>query len=128
MNESDGKTPFRTTFLFVKNTHIVGMVAVEPIRQAYPLMLPTLERSRSSVQAIMGVHTIWVLGKYRGQNVASQLLDVARANFLYGTPSLSSEQVAFSSPTESGIAFARRYIHKSGGLKAKARILVYDCS
>ena len=118
---------FRTTFLFVKNHHIVGMVAVEPTREAVLLQLDTLERSTSPVQVTMGVHTLWVHTSFRGQHVASQLLDVARTKFLYGTPNLSLEEIAFSSPTQAGIAFASRYICREQGEKESKHLRVYDC-
>ncbi|KAL7574948.1 hypothetical protein ACA910_010771 [Epithemia clementina (nom. ined.)] len=123
----ESKCIFRTTFLFVKNGHIIGLLAVEPVREAYPLLLSNLERSCSSVHATMGVHTIWVLAHFRGQSVASQLLDVARTKFLYGPSCLPTSEIAFSSPTEAGIAFASRYIWKSKESTENAHILVYDC-
>ena len=120
----------RTAFLAIGNKRTIGMVLVEPIDTAFQLLLSPscfessrdddrrrdsctftsiLERSRVPRPAVMGVYQIWVHSKFRSQGIASALVDTARSQMVFGY-TIPAMQVAFSSPTESGVRFARRYI------------------
>mmetsp|Transcript_15225 Transcript_15225/g.31391 ORF Transcript_15225/g.31391 Transcript_15225/m.31391 type:complete len:356 (-) Transcript_15225:1671-2738(-) len=117
---------FRTTFLFVKDQRVIGMLAIEPVSVAFVLLPSTLERLSNPVPVSMGVHTIWVHSRCRGQKVASRLLDAARAKFLYGSSQLAIHQIAFSSPTQSGIDFATSYLRQNGKDGANPQLLIYE--
>ena len=125
-NFGDNKK-LRTTFLLVKNKHVIGMLDVEPIQKANQLIISTHELCCSSVPATMGVYLLWVHKRFRGQNVASDLLDAAREKFSYAIPCLPVKEIAFSSPTEAGIAFASKYIRRVHGTEGIRHILVYEC-
>lgn len=57
---------------------------------------------------IMGVRLIWVAINARRARVASMLVDAARRNFRI-TSAVEVEEIAFSQPSENGLAFAFRY-------------------
>lgn len=58
--------------------------------------------------AVLGVKLMWTSAAHRRQRVAQRLLDAARKNMVYGTV-VSMESIAFSQPTENGLAFAQAY-------------------
>ncbi|VDO42387.1 unnamed protein product [Brugia timori] len=66
----------------------------------------------------MGVNRIWVHQTLRRRGIAALLLDHARSYFV-SSDSVPREMLAFSSLTDSGLAFARNYI--SGG-----KVLLYN--
>lgn len=98
------------------------MLVVESIAHAYPLVHDQ-ERSTQPVKAMLGVHQIWVHQKHRKQSIATRLLDAARERFLYGTV-IPRYQVAVSSPTQAGLAWAKHYCQTNTTQKP---LLVYDC-
>ena len=124
-NGSSAGANNRTAFLAIANKRTIGMVLVETIDTAYQLLLSPsssetgdedkqdsssiLERSHVRRRAVMGIHQIWVHSKFRSQGIASALVDTARSHLVFGY-TIPAQQVAFSSPTESGVRFARRYM------------------
>lgn len=172
-NGSSAGANHRTAFLAIANKRTIGMVLVETIDTAYQLLLSPsssetgdddkrdsstftsissmLERSHVPRRAVMGIHQIWVHSKFRSQGIASALVDTARRHLVFGY-TIPAHQVAFSSPTESGVRFARRYtraraspnppnqrgvkndnyrsVHSTGHDDSSIRssdVLVYDC-
>lgn len=67
--------------------------------------------------AVLGVKLMWTAAKHRRQRVAQRLLDAARKSMVYGTV-VQVESIAFSQPTEDGLAFAQAYCRRK-------RILAY---
>jgi hypothetical protein len=63
---------------------------------------------------------LWVHAQFRHQHIATQLLDAARIHSIFGM-TIPKHQIAMSSPTQAGWAFAKDYC--SGGVEAP---LVYD--
>jgi len=76
-------------------------------------------RSTQPTKALMGVHQIWCHRLHRRKGIARTLVNMARDKLVYGM-TVPFDLVAFSSPTENGAAFARRYLETE-------RPLVYDC-
>lgn len=58
--------------------------------------------------ALCGISRIWVLPTFRRRKTASRLLDAMRTEFVYGKI-ISTDELAFSDPTENGLAFAQSY-------------------
>lgn len=118
----------RWTYLYILNKRVVGMVSAESIREAYFLHDNNFDRDQQKRKALIGIHQIWVHSRFRRRAIASRLIDTVREKMLYGMV-VPRNQVAFSSPTEAGASFARRYselqshITPSGG-----QALVYDCN
>ena len=72
-----------------------------------------------------GIHQLWVHAKFRGEGIATRLVDAVREKLVFGL-TVPKKLLAFSSPTEAGARFARSYV--CGDSKnATAEILVYDC-
>ncbi|XP_047506376.1 N-acetyltransferase ESCO2 [Pieris napi] len=104
-----GETHGYTAYLYIEKKQIVGCLVVEPKARAYKL-LPG-EPDCCSVEEYpvkCGVSRIWTHAKYRRRGVAGRMLECARASFLYGI-ALTRQEIAFSSPTPSGKAFATKY-------------------
>jgi len=69
------------------------------------------ERSKESHRAMIGIQKLWVHSKSRKKRLATRLLDTVRARMVYGTL-VPTTLVAFSSPTEAGARFAKRYVEQ----------------
>jgi N-acetyltransferase len=127
-----------TAFVCVVNKRAVGLVLVEEIDTAYRILESTprtstsgmmqldvgLTRSNQPSKAVMGIYQIWVHHKHRRHGIASTLLDIARKHMCFGYSAIPIDQIAFSSPTESGLAFAKLYNERNHNNKD---VLVYDC-
>lgn len=90
----------------------------------------SLERSMEPEPAILGVHLLWVHSKFRRQGLARKLLDTARDKTFYGFV-VPRHMIAFSSPTQAGIAFAMQYCHFETQPEAHSNqptVLVYECA
>jgi hypothetical protein len=96
------------------------MASAEPIQTAYKLE-SNFERSRTKCPAMIGIYQIWVHGKFRKQGIAASLLDTIRETMVFGM-AVGADKIAFSSPTEAGVQFARAYVQKSD----VTDVLVYD--
>jgi len=113
---------YLTTYLYVNGKkRVVGLASTELIRMAYPLET-NYSRSKIGQKATIGIHQVWVHSKYRGKNIASRLLDTIREKMVFGYVVPCSE-IALSSPTEAGIAFAKGYVKKRSTSDV---VLVYD--
>lgn len=144
-------TKLFTTYLCTVRKRVVGMVLVEEITEAYrllrspssssPSMLQFgLTRSAQPTKAVLGIYQLWVHHQHRHRGIASLLVDVARKQMVFGYAPVPVHQVAFSSPTESGLAFAQYYYSVRGdrlprpldpsseeNAYAGHDVLVYDC-
>jgi len=56
----------------------------------------------------LGIKIIWVHRDYRRQKIANKLVDAARQRFAFGKV-LKRNEIAFSQPTNDGLAFALTY-------------------
>ena len=112
----------RTAYLYIANKHVVGMATAEVIQHAFVLH-NSLERASKPQKAMVGVHQLWVHSRFRKQGVAKLLVDTLRAKLVFGL-TVPKEMLAFSSPTEAGSRFARRYM---GGDDSSKEVFVYDC-
>ena len=105
-------------FLFIRSKRVVAMCIVQPIDHAY-LMGENNVRSKEEYPATIGIYQIWVHQRHRRAGIANTILNTIRRKVLYGTV-VPINMVAFSSPTESGAAFARKYTSSTSPK-------VYDC-
>ena len=60
----------------------------------------------------MGVKLVWVDERVRRKGVARRMLDCARKHFRFGMV-ISKDHVAFSQPTDQGLAFALSYTRRN---------------
>lgn len=119
-------------YLYIQNKRVVGLLVAEQIDRAYALQQGDPQQQQqqhqcystgmTSTKAILGIYQLWVHDKFRQQGIATRLVTAAREKMIFGLV-VPASQTAFSSPTESGIAFARRYQKNTGGIS----VLVYDC-
>lgn len=128
MTNDDGVEPNRkpvdhsryTYFLHVQRERIVGLLATEKITQAFVV---TQSGAGKATPANLGIHLMWVHAQRRGQGIATKLVNVARERSLFGYTSIAPHRVAFSSPTQAGLGFARGYMGRY-----QAPILIYEFS
>ena len=133
-----------TAFVCVVNKRAVGLVLVEEINTAYRILDTTprpslsssvsrsgtiqldvgLTRSNQPAKAVLGIYQIWVHDKHRRRGIASTLVDAARKYMHFGYSAIPIDLIAFSSPTESGLAFAKLYYERN---QNDNNVLVYDC-
>jgi N-acetyltransferase len=129
-----------TSYLYVSNKRIVGLLLVKRIQRAYQVVVPnfktnnnkniknnhdessslsfSISRSLKSSRALLGIHQIWVHSSHRNKGIASKLVTAARDHLIFGMM-IPLELIAFSSPTMEGLRFAKSYV----GVE---RPLVYD--
>ena len=69
-------------------------------------------------KALLGVHQIWVHKSHRHRGIASKLVTAARDHLIFGMM-VPLELVAFRSPTDEGLRFAKSYVGSD-------RPLIYD--
>lgn len=98
-------------FIYVKNKTIVGCLISEVKTEAFK-MLSSFEGidvcSKESYPVKCGVSRIWVSQNNRQKGVATALMECMRANFCYGYV-LQLNEIALSSPSDSGKMFAKKY-------------------
>jgi GNAT superfamily N-acetyltransferase len=59
-------------------------------------------------KAMLGVAIMWTHEQFRGQGIATRLVDTARRHAFFGMV-VPTHQLAFSSPTQAGWAFGQKY-------------------
>lgn len=64
--------------------------------------------STDPVPALCGISRIWTLASFRRRGIASRLIDAMRSDFIYGKI-VTTDEIAFSDPTENGLNFAQTY-------------------
>lgn len=107
-SSSSTSSTANTILLYLKNQRVVGFVSVQPVTVGYRL-LTLYERDTDPVQCLLGVAVLWTHSSVRQQGIATKLVDMARGHAIFGMQVPKSE-LAFSSPTEAGWAFAKQYI------------------
>jgi N-acetyltransferase len=111
-----------STFFYTRKKRIIGLCTALPVRRGYILSSSNSDRSTRAHKAVIGIHQLWVHSNFRREGVATVLLDTIREKLIFGLV-VPANQVAFSSPTQAGAFFARRYVSKSSG---SSDVLVYD--
>ena len=114
----------RTAYLYIADKRVIGMATAELIPHAF-VSYTSLERSSERQKAMAGIHQLWVHAKFRGQGIATRLVDAVREKLVFGL-TVPKNLLAFSSPTEAGARFARSYVC-GDSTNATTEILVYDC-
>jgi N-acetyltransferase len=129
-----------TCYLYISKKRVVGLMMVKRIQRAYELLPPgnkelshcndnkkrngkdnlslSISRSLKPSRALLGIHQIWVHKHHRHCGIASKLVSAARDYLIFGM-SVPIELIAFSSPTEEGLRFAKSYVGSD-------RPLIYD--
>lgn len=136
-----------TCYLYISKKRVVGLMMVKRIQRAYELLSPSnketshykdnknnddddkkrngnnnsslsISRSLKPSRALLGIHQIWVHKLHRHCGIASKLVSAARDYLIFGM-SVPIELIAFSSPTEEGLRFAKSYVGSD-------RPLIYD--
>jgi N-acetyltransferase len=117
-------------YMYISKKRIVGLLLVKRIQRAYELLpskgahdenngnSSSISRSLKPSKALVGVHQIWVHKSHRHRGIASRLVTAARDHLIFGMH-VPVELVAFSSPTDEGLRFAKTYIGSD-------RPLIYD--
>ena len=117
-----------TSYLYISKKRVVGLLVVKRIQRAYELKeggcgganhsSSSISRSLQPSKALLGIHQLWVHNSHRHGGIASKLVTAARDHLIFGMV-VSSELIAFSSPTDDGLNFAKRYT-------GSERPLIYD--
>lgn len=68
--------------------------------------------SERSFPVKCGIARIWVSHNFRKQGIGTALMNVLKKNFLFGYV-MNNSEIAFSSPTEMGKTFAKKYFNTS---------------
>ena len=136
-----GDVDMTTCYLYISKKRVVGFMMVKRIQRAYELLPPgnketshyndkdkkgngkdnsslSISRSLKPSRALLGIHQIWVHKLHRHCGIASKLVSAARDYLIFGM-SVPIELIAFSSPTEEGLRFAKSYVGSD-------RPLIYD--
>ena len=96
-----------TAYLYIKDRRVVGLVTVETIRCAYRAK-NQWERHLNPERATMGIRHLWVHSRARKMGIATRMVDSARCKLVFGLV-VPRDEIAFSSPTQSGLLFAQKY-------------------
>ncbi|XP_004614795.2 N-acetyltransferase ESCO2 [Sorex araneus] len=108
------------TLLYVSDEKkVVGCLIAEPITQAFRVLSePTSPGSQDCQRAwqcsdvpepaVCGISRIWVFRLQRRKRIARRLVDTLRNCFTFGC-FLSTNEIAFSDPTQDGKLFATKY-------------------
>mmetsp|Transcript_27810 Transcript_27810/g.50251 ORF Transcript_27810/g.50251 Transcript_27810/m.50251 type:complete len:527 (-) Transcript_27810:69-1649(-) len=121
-----------TFYIYISKKRVVGLLMVKRIQRAYELLSSkegddnsnsndnssSISRSLKPSKALLGIHQIWVHNSHRSRGIASKLVTAARDHLIFGMM-VPLELVAFSSPTDEGLRFAKSYI-------GSERPLIYD--
>lgn len=107
-------------FMYILEKRIIGCLIAEKINKAYR-MVPQKNKdggggrlsccSHEAEKVYAGISRIWVHPVQRGRGVATILADTMRAN-MFPYIMLTTDQFAFSDPTENGMAFAEAYTRR----------------
>lgn len=108
-------------FVYVRNDRAIGAITMEVLQPERCRWM--VYETRAIVEHVkpvfkLGISRIWVCKSFRGEGIASKLIDIARNNTVLGHP-IPKHLVAWSQPTDSGGKLARKYNgaeHKSGNI------------
>lgn len=110
--------PDMVFLLYVSNGRICGFVVGEPIKEANMYCPDTgMVNIIDSFPCDIGVPRIWIHFSYRRKGIGTKLLDALRA--IFGKENaIDKLKIAFTDPTEEGLAFISTYT-------GRRNILVY---
>jgi ESCO1/2 acetyl-transferase len=110
-------------FTFIHGNRIISLVAAERISFGYrrvPGDSAGVEVSLEPQRGTIGISRMWTCIAQRGKGYCTRLLDQCAKEFVFGVDySLRRELVGFTSPSESGLAVARKWTGRED-------FLVYD--
>lgn len=104
--EDEYKIPRFRLYIYYVNKEIAAILLAERIGEGSEYINARVSYTKH--KAHLGLERIWVKEKWRGQRIATKLVDVARDSFIQGLV-LARKDVAFSAPTEVGSIFAKNY-------------------
>jgi N-acetyltransferase len=108
-NHNNNNTAASTTaYLYIRDKRVVGMVTAEQISHAYRAKNQWERDTIPISSAKVGIRHLWVHRRARKLGIATRLVDAVQCKFIFGWM-VPKGQLAFSSPTQSGHAFAQRY-------------------
>ena len=103
-------------YTLISAGRVVSLVAAERIQFAYR-RIPEgtgVETSREKQKAVIGISRMWTCIAERGKGWCTALLDECAAGFVLGVDCTAElrDLIAFSTPSESGMGFARKWSRK----------------
>ena len=116
-------------YLFLRNKKCIGLCLAEHISRAHKVVASdenaqilqdpkarssAIAISKEAEPALLGVSRIWTSKAHRHEGVATALLNCVAENFIYGMR-VPQSQIAFSQPSESGGALARKWFGRDYG-------------
>jgi hypothetical protein len=101
LGEAPPFPPHWKCYLVRERKKVIGFALIQTDVSAY---LPSNPKHCKTCP--IGVLRLWVLGQHRRRGIATTAVDAARHHSLRSIPKC---MVAFSEPTEAGLAFARHY-------------------
>lgn len=103
--------------MYIKGKVIAGCLVAEQRSVAHrKLEMDGLDLCTEETYPVRcGVSRIWVSHNYRRSGIGTILMDCLKANFVFGYV-LTNDDIAFSSPTEMGNNFAKKYFKTSNYL------------
>lgn len=114
-----------TLWLFLRKHRVVGFLATQPVSTAYLLsdddhgsLALGSSVTTAPIKVMLGVAILWTHDRFRQQGVATKLVTAARNHSFFGMR-VPTNKVAFSTPTQAGWSFAKKYF---GGTN---QVLVY---
>lgn len=92
-------------------SRILGVATVQILSgvAAYEMIGPTERSLTPNASVKLGIGILWTHPAARCQGIATTLVDAAREHGVFGMSVANRKDVAFSSPTQAGLCFARRY-------------------
>eukprot|EP00002_Diphylleia_rotans_P006670 TRINITY_DN16032_c0_g1_i1.p1 TRINITY_DN16032_c0_g1~~TRINITY_DN16032_c0_g1_i1.p1 ORF type:complete len:364 (+),score=72.20 TRINITY_DN16032_c0_g1_i1:50-1141(+) len=125
---------FQVIFALTPKKRVIAMLILERITTAHPI-IPTLDANgsqstsenvdssqkslsenssrfyltSSQVDALCGIHTIWVHSAHRNKGIARSMMEIARNELVFGF-TVPKDKIAISHPSELGVMFATKYL------------------
>ena len=123
------KTP--RVWIYLRKQRVVGFLLTQtPVGSVVAYDFKQEAQADQRPSALLGVAVLWTLLEARGQGIATQLVDAARAHTFFGMV-VHRSRIAFSSPTQDGWAFGKHYASletKEASQKETSGLLVYGFS
>uniref|UniRef100_A0A336KG68 CSON006352 protein n=1 Tax=Culicoides sonorensis TaxID=179676 RepID=A0A336KG68_CULSO len=101
-------------YLACNSKEIMGVCVAQPLSEANKIISDYgIDFCSSETYPVKcGISRIWVNAKHRRKGVATKLFEAVKCNFLYGYR-MSTEEIAFSAPTEMGKTFAEKVTRRN---------------
>ncbi|XP_015182630.1 PREDICTED: N-acetyltransferase ESCO1 [Polistes dominula] len=108
---ADSNYSDKQVYLYIRDKNVLGVLVAEHIETAFRMIPELIELNcctSEKTPAKCGINVVWTTMSHRKQGIATKLVDTLRAKFFYGYI-MSLDDIAFSTPTPSGKAFAEKY-------------------